>query len=189
MSVLHEVAGDEMVLNAAFLLEKESEEHFTEAVTALDLHLEDAVNFRVVGPLPVYSFSTILFDRIDPQRFEEAKKIFGLSGEITEKAVRDTYRRLARTCHPDKNGGGSSLTFPVLNAAYRTLKSFIEHGLMHVEVYHWEQDDLHPAGTPTGEELIPAGARTYTGGRLQGTASRSGRLRPGRVPATSRSEK
>jgi len=136
---LHEVANEEMIFNAALLLDKKDEELFNERVTALDHKLENTVNFRVVGPLPVYSFCTILFDRIDPQKFDEAKKVFDLHGEITHKMVRETYHHLAKQCHPDKNSGEGSLTFPVLNAAYRTLKNFIENGLMHVEVYHWEQ--------------------------------------------------
>ena len=136
---LHEVASSEMIFNAAFLIDKKDEVLFTEAVTALDQKLENAVNFRLVGPLPVYSFSTILFDSIDPRVFEEAKKLFGLNGEITDKTVRDTYRQLAQKCHPDKSSGESSLAFPVLNAAYRTLRNFVDHGLVHVEIYHWEQ--------------------------------------------------
>lgn len=136
---LHDLVSDEMIFNAAFLLEKKNEELFTETVTVLDHKLENAANFRMVGPLPVYSFSTILFDSIDPRRFEEAKKIFGLNGEITAKAVHDAYRQLAQKCHPDKGSAGNPLTFPVLNAAYRTLKNGIEHGLKHVEVYRWEK--------------------------------------------------
>ncbi len=102
---LHGLASDEMIFNAAFLLEKKNEEFFTQTVHSLDHKLENAVNFRVVGPLPPYSFSTILLERIDPDRIEEAKKIFGLKGEITDKIVRDAYHQLAQKCHPDKNSG------------------------------------------------------------------------------------
>ena len=135
---LHDLTGDEMIVNAAFLLDKRDEERFTEMVALLDSQFEGAFNFRVVGPLPVYSFSTILLERIDSARFEEAKKVFGLDGEITAKAVRDTYRQLARASHPDKKQGATS--FHVINAAYRTLKEFTEKGPVHVGVYHWEKD-------------------------------------------------
>jgi len=173
---LHDLASDEMIFNAAFLLEKKNEELFNKAVTDLDQKLENTVNFRVVGPLPMYSFSTILLERIDPGKFEEAKTVFGLNGEITDKTVRDAYRQLAQKSHPDKsrrgdNGsmmdaeersghpladksavGGEGIDtrsassaqaptdFHRINSAYRTLKSFVEHGLMHVEVYQWEKD-------------------------------------------------
>ncbi len=164
---LHDLASDEMIFNAAFLLEKKNEELFNKAVTDLDQKLENTVNFRVVGPLPMYSFSTILLERIDPGKFEEAKTVFGLNGEITDKTVRDAYRQLAQKSHPDKSRRGdngsmmdaeersghpladksavggdksASTDFHRINSAYRTLKSFVEHGLMHVEVYQWEKD-------------------------------------------------
>lgn len=140
---LHEVASPEMFLNAAFLLEKEHEGAFNETVALLDQRLESAVNFRVVGPLPPYSFSTILLERIDPRRLEEARETLGLHGEITDKAVRDAYRHLAQKSHPDTSSErreGNALDFSLLHSAYRTLKNFVEHGSMRVEVYRWEKD-------------------------------------------------
>ena len=139
---LHNVADDEMIFNAGFLVGKEGEKFFTEAINVLDRDLEDTVYFRVVGPLPVYSFSTILLERIDPRKFEEAKKVFGLDGEITDKTVRDAYRQLAQKCHPDRSSGTDTLDFHLVHSAYRTLKDFTEKGLMHVGVYQWENDIL-----------------------------------------------
>ena len=137
---LHDLANDEMIFNGAFLLEKKNEEFFNEVVNSLDQKLENTVNFRVVGPLPLYSFSTILLEKIDPRRLEEAKKTLGLNGELTDKAVREAYHQLAQKCHPDKSSGEDSPNFHLIHSAYRTLKNFIENGLMHVEVYRWEKD-------------------------------------------------
>lgn len=137
---LHDVANNEMFFNAAFLLEKQGEELFNKVVTGLDQTLEGTVNFRVVGPLPVYSFSTILLQKIDQRSFAEAKKILGLDGEITSKTVRDAYHHLARQSHPDKSCGADPAGFHLVNAAYKTLKNCVEHGLTHVEIYRWEQN-------------------------------------------------
>ena len=137
---LHDLANDEMIFNAAFLLDTKKEETFNEVIRDLDQKLEDTVNFRVVGPLPPYSFSTILFDRINPCELEEAKKLFGLDGEMTHSMVRDAYRHLAQKHHPDKSGEEDSQQFHLIHSAYRTLKNFLESGLMHVEVYQWEKD-------------------------------------------------
>lgn len=137
---LHDPANDEMICNAAFLLAKKDEESFTELVHALDQKLEYTVKFRVVGPLPLYSFSTILFESIDPHSVEEAKKTFGLHGELTDKIIRDTYRQLAQQCHPDKKNAKDPLDFSLLHAAYRTLMNFVENGLMQIEVYQWKKD-------------------------------------------------
>jgi len=135
---LHDLAGDEMIFNAAFLLEKQHEESFTTLVNSLDEKLEGVMNFRVVGPLPVYSFSTILLEKLDAQKLEEAKKVLALRGEITDKTVRDAYHHLAQEHHPDKHGNAEQ--FPRINAAYRTLKNFVTNGLMRIEVYRWEKD-------------------------------------------------
>jgi Gas vesicle synthesis protein GvpL/GvpF/DnaJ domain len=136
----HDLADEEMIFNGAFLLEKKMEEAFNQAINTLDQKLENTVNFRVVGPLPPYSFSTIVFEQIDQSRVEEAKEILKLQGSLTEKAVRDAYHLLAQRYHPDKSSGEGSANFHRIHAAYRTLKKFIEDGLMHVEVYQWEKD-------------------------------------------------
>lgn len=137
---LHDVANDEMILNAGFLLEKQREESFHDAVALLDQKLEDTVNFRVVGPLPAYSFSTILLEKIDTRSFEEARETLGLHGEITTKSVRDAYRHLAQKSHPDTGGTENIQDFSRLHAAYRTLKRVAEHGMTQIEIYHPEQD-------------------------------------------------
>jgi hypothetical protein len=137
---LHDSAGDRMILNTAFLLEKENENSFDLAVHNLDQKLENTVNFRVVGPLPPYSFSTIVFEKIDPARVEEAKKTLGLTGEITDKTLRDTYHQLARKYHPDKKGGEDATEFALIHDAYSTLEKFLEKGLMHVEVHRWKEE-------------------------------------------------
>jgi hypothetical protein len=137
---LHDSAGDRMILNTAFLLEKENEGSFDLAIHSLDQKLENTVNFRVVGPLPPYSFSTIAFEKIDPARVEEAKKTLGLTGEITDKTLRDTYHQLARKYHPDKKGDEDATKFELIHDAYSTLESFLEKGLMHVEVYRWKEE-------------------------------------------------
>jgi hypothetical protein len=137
---LHDLANDEMVFNAAFLLEKKKEESFNQAVQTLDQQLENALYFRVVGPLPPYSFSTILFERIDPGRIEEAKKTLGLTGEITDKALHDAYYQLAKVYHPDKKSGATSTEFQRIHSAYRVLTNFLEHGLVFAEVYQWKEN-------------------------------------------------
>ncbi len=138
---LHDLASDEMILNAAFLLEKSEEEHFSERLEVLDQELENVVNFRIVGPLPMYSFSTILLKKVDTQRLAEAKKVFDLNddGEITHSTVRNTYHQLAQKYHPDKSNEASEQDFHRIHAAYKTLKDVSEHGLVQVEVYQWEK--------------------------------------------------
>ena len=135
---LHDLTGDEMVFNAAFLIKASAKKIFYKAVDQLDQRFEDTLNFRLVGPLPSYSFSTILFKKISPKEVEKAKKTLGLNGEITDKTVNHAYHQLAQESHPDKHAGQGQLKFDLINSAYRVLKDFTKSGFLHVDIYHWE---------------------------------------------------
>lgn len=137
---LHDMADEQMIFNAAFLLEKKNAESFNQRINDLDRKLENTVNFRIVGPLPVYSFSTVVLEQIDLARVEGAREILELQGELTAKSVRDAYHQLAQKYHPDKSSSEESVHFPQINAAYRTLKKFMENGLLYVGIYRWEKD-------------------------------------------------
>jgi hypothetical protein len=137
---LHDLASDEMIFNAAFLLEKQQQRAFDNTVHALDQKLENVVYFRVVGPLPPYSFSTVLFKKLNLGAIEEAKKTLGLTGELTDEALRDAYYRLAKEYHPDKTGEETSAEFQAIQDAHRILRNFMEDGLLHTEIYRWKED-------------------------------------------------
>lgn len=137
---LHEPADDQMICNVAFLLEKKNEASFRHTIDALDQDLQSHVHFRVVGPLPTYSFSTIQIKRIDPDSVEAAKKTLGLPAEITAKAVHDAYHKLAKEFHPDRRGGEEdSEEFQRIHSAYITLRDFVDNGLIHPELYQYAQ--------------------------------------------------
>jgi hypothetical protein len=129
-----------MILDVAFLLEKENEGSFDTAIRNLDQKLENTVNFRVVGPLAPYNFSTIVFEQIDSAKVEEAKTTLGLTGEITDKTLRDAYHQLAREYHPDTKGDEDATKFEIIHDAYSTLEKVLEKGLMHVEVHRWKEE-------------------------------------------------
>ena len=137
---LHEPADDQMICNVAFLLEKKNEASFRHTIDVLDQDLQSHVHFRVVGPLPTYSFSTIQIKRIDPDSVEAAKKTLGLPAEITAKAVHDAYHKLAKEFHPDRRGGEEdSEEFQRIHSAYITLRDFVDNGLIHPELYQYAQ--------------------------------------------------
>lgn len=134
----HDLADETMVFNAAFLIERQNEEFFNKSVNLLDQKLEDTINFRLVGPLPPYSFATIVVEKINPKEVEEAKKILGLENNITAKSVSSAYRKLAQEFHPDKKAGADPLHFSLINASYRVLKDFAEKGFIHVDIYRFQ---------------------------------------------------
>lgn len=133
----HDLAGDEMIFNAAFLLPRQHGDAFYAAIDAVDQALESNMNFRVVGPLPPYSFSTIEVKRLDSAGVEEARKILRLPAEFTDKSVRDAYYQLAKEYHPDKRNEEDSKEFQRIQAAYTMLNEYIENGLLYAHVYQW----------------------------------------------------
>ena len=135
---LHDLLDENMIFNAAFLIEKKDKESFNQAVSLLDQKFENALRFRLVGPLPPYSFSTVVIENINPKEVEEAKKTLGLNGEVTNKTVYEAYRQLALKFHPDKNPNEDQSRFHFINLAYRKLKDYLEKGFLHVDIYRWE---------------------------------------------------
>ncbi|HUG39354.1 MAG TPA: GvpL/GvpF family gas vesicle protein [Longimicrobiales bacterium] len=51
--------GDRMILNAAYLVERNREQEFDEAVKALSRKYEDVLSFKYTGPWPPYNFVNI----------------------------------------------------------------------------------------------------------------------------------
>ncbi len=95
------LVADEMVMNVAFLIARAREEEFDKQVGELDRLFDDRINFRVIGPLPAYSFSTVELVRPSAEKIEEARRLLGLGTEVSEADVKEAYRRLAAKTHPD----------------------------------------------------------------------------------------
>ncbi len=87
--------SDEMVMNIAFLVERSRQLEFDAAVQRLDSLFRNEINFRVVGPLPPYSFSTVEVTRLTPGQIEDARQVLQLNGATSVEGIRRAYRRLA----------------------------------------------------------------------------------------------
>lgn len=100
----HDLMDDKMVFNSAFLIRADLLEDFDDQVHRLDAGFSGQLDFRRVGPLPPYSFHTL---EVRVARFEDvdwARRQLGLSEDfITADAIKKAHRRVALTCHPDKN--------------------------------------------------------------------------------------
>jgi hypothetical protein len=100
----HDLMDDKMVLNTAFLLNRSRQKDFERRVEEVNNEFEEKLNFRCVGPLPPYSFYTLEVKRPQFDQIDWAKKRLGLTNDfVTAKDIRKAHRRLALTCHPDKN--------------------------------------------------------------------------------------
>ena len=95
------LVADEMVMNIAFLIQREKQEDFDGQVRGINEAFNDQISFRVIGPLPPYSFSTVEIRRPDAEKIEEARQLLGLGTEVSDKELKEAYRHLAAKSHPD----------------------------------------------------------------------------------------
>ena len=121
--VSHALMDDSMIMNAAFLLEKEKKQAFEKTVSQLDQRYEDSVLFRLIGPLPPYSFCTLEIHRPNIRQLQEAKEVLGLEEEASLLEIRESYWRLTKEYHPDRfpDDAEAQERFEVIVRAYRTL--------------------------------------------------------------------
>ncbi len=95
------LVSDKMVMNVAFLVEKANQEEFDSCLKQLNDLFHDQINFRIIGPLPPYSFTTVEVTRPNPEKIEEARQLLHLGQTFSEPEVRKAYRHLAAQSHPD----------------------------------------------------------------------------------------
>jgi len=91
--VQHALLTDRLVMNVAFLLERAILLQFEERVRRLDAMFDGQITFRVIGPLPPYSFSTVEVTHIAQDELERARCLLGIGQGISEAEVRLAYRR------------------------------------------------------------------------------------------------
>lgn len=117
--------ADQVVMNVAFLIDAHRQDDFEARVHQLDERFEGRLHFKLVGPLPPYSFSTIEVRKVSPEEVEEARELLGLGMEATDREIQRAYRRQARQYHPDvaPNDPEAEERFRRITAAYRLLTS------------------------------------------------------------------
>ena len=122
----HNVMDDSMIMNEAFLINKDKKEIFEGKVDGLDRYYQDKINFRIVGPLPPYSFSTFEIKKADFSEINEARGLLGLGEESTSMEIRETYRDLTKKLHPDKFSGDpeAQKRFEKITKAYQMLTDY-----------------------------------------------------------------
>ena len=122
---MHSVMNDEMIVNAAFLLNRTKQEKFEQAIDKLDAEYDGALNFKLVGPLPCYSFYTLEVKDLNPDHIEKARKELGLKEKATENEIKKAYFEKAKLFHPDNNqNNDDSEKFNMILNAYHTMLDY-----------------------------------------------------------------
>lgn len=121
----HEAMNDQMITNSAFLIKKNNKEKFESEIDKLDTEFEDALSFKLVGPLPCYSFYTLEVKVLDPVMVEQAKNDLEINDETSETEIKKAYLVKAKLFHPDTNqNNGDQGSFNRMNKAFHTLLDF-----------------------------------------------------------------
>ena len=85
---MHEVMNDEMVTNSAFLINRNMLEKFEKAIDNLDNEYKGILIFKLVGPLPCYSFYTLEVKALNPEQVEQAGNELGIKEKTTENEIK-----------------------------------------------------------------------------------------------------
>jgi hypothetical protein len=143
----HDLMDDKMVLNTAFLLDKNRRKEFERKLDELNDKFEEKLNFRCVGPLPPYSFYTLEVKKPQFEEIDWAKKKLGLEKDfITAIEIKKAHRKTALTCHPDKNPDTPNIEqkFDEMTRAYKIL----------LDYYRASNQDGHDEGCYLNEQAF-----------------------------------
>lgn len=125
---VHDLMDDKMILNSAFLINKDKHKDFEDKIEKLNAKFTEELNFRCVGPLPPYSFYTLEIKKIQFKEIDWARKKLGLNDFINKDEIKKAYRNLALSSHPDKNSDKPDVEreFGDMNRAYKMLFDYCQ---------------------------------------------------------------
>jgi len=126
---IHELMDDKMIINSAFLINKDSQKEFDRKIESLNNEFAEKLNFRCVGPLPPYSFYTLEIEKMQFKDVDWARKKLGLLNDFSTKdEIKKAYRSRASSSHPDKypDTPGMEREFNEIKMAYKTLVKYYE---------------------------------------------------------------
>lgn len=89
------------VVDLALLVDRAAEPALGAVLDALDAEFDGTLAFRLVGPLPPYSFATVQVHLATSAELAAARQVLGVAPGAAPEAVKAAYRRLARETHPD----------------------------------------------------------------------------------------
>ncbi len=124
----HNIMDDSMIVNAAFLINKDKRKILEGKVDELDKYYQDKINFRIVGPLPPYSFCTMEMKKVEFSEVNEAREMLGLGEGATSVEIREVYRKLSKMFHPDNYPGDpeAQKRFEKITKAYQILTDYCQ---------------------------------------------------------------
>ncbi|MDQ0346115.1 GvpL/GvpF family gas vesicle protein [Ancylobacter vacuolatus] len=89
------------VANLALLIDRTADAALEAALEALDAEFDGTLTFRLVGPLPPYSFASVQVHLAPAAKVCGARIALGVEPGASAETVKAAYRRAARETHPD----------------------------------------------------------------------------------------
>jgi hypothetical protein len=121
----HELMNDEMITNSAVLIDRNKMAIFEKRIEKIDEEYKGMLNFKLVGPLPCYSFFTLEVKQLNPVNVAQAMAELGLNEESSESEIKKAYLQKARIFHPDAQPDSmDEIMFNKINKAYHTLLDY-----------------------------------------------------------------
>jgi len=125
--ITNDITQDSMIASLAFLIHKKDHLIFEKTVEDLDRHFEGKIDFRIVGPLPFYSFYTLVLQKGDFKDLDHARKTLNLPEKADLPQINKSYKELSKACHPDNDSHDKDLIrrFEELHKAYQTVMEYM----------------------------------------------------------------
>ncbi len=140
---------EEMIFDRSYLVEREKETSFDEAVNCIASQYEGTVTFKCIGPLPPYSFTRLEITQGNFEVVDEARKILESPEKASLEKIKASYRRLSLMHHPDRNPDDPSAQerFKNVTRAYEILEAYCENNrwLKGGRTYSFTKDDVERA--------------------------------------------
>ena len=95
--------SEDMIFNRSFLVEKDKESLFDDAVDEVATEFEEFITFKYIGPLPAYSFVNIELNQGNFAMVDKSRKLLQLPEMASWDAIKSAFRQLILAHHPDRN--------------------------------------------------------------------------------------
>ena len=100
--VVQPIMADEVVLNVALLMDASQESMLDNVLNQIDREYEGQFQIRCVGPMPLYSFSTLKAEKVSPEAIDKACQVLELPSPATLEGIKRAYRKKVHVLHPDR---------------------------------------------------------------------------------------
>ncbi len=141
-TLINDITDHSMIASLAFLINKKDHETFEKIIEDLDGYFEGKIDFKIVGPLPFYSFYTLDLHKGDFKELDFARRILNLPEKASLPEINESYKEQSKVCHPDSdsNNKGLGRRFEALNKSYQIIMEYMNgngNSFLREDVDNW----------------------------------------------------